>query len=120
VVDYLTRFSGLTAEDLDPTRSRHAVVSLKTAYMKLRYLIIDTVELYQQPNMRKIALRFLCAYLLKTEIQLDTHDSIEDARAALRLHNKYIELVAANDFDKTLVEIYSAGRHCRWKIADLE
>ncbi|RHY52955.1 hypothetical protein DYB38_005028, partial [Aphanomyces astaci] len=71
-------------------------------------------------NMRKIALRFLCAYLLKTEIQLDTHDSIEDARAALRLHNKYIELVAANDFDKTLVEIYSAGRHCRWKIADLE
>ncbi|RHY34661.1 hypothetical protein DYB32_000760 [Aphanomyces invadans] len=165
VVDYLTRFSGLTGEDLDPARSRHPVVSLKTAYMKLRYLvdagclfvghglhkdfrivnifvppnqvlwpprfvyflnkgfcaqIIDTVELYQQPNMRKIALRFLCAYLLKAEIQLDTHDSIEDARAALRLHNKYLELVATNEFDKTLVEIYSAGRHCRWKIADLE
>ncbi|CAK4695993.1 unnamed protein product [Aphanomyces euteiches] len=147
VVDYLTRFSGLVAGDLDPTQSRHNVVSLKTAYMKLRYLVdagcvfvghglrkdfrivnifvppeqvIDTVELYQQPSMRKIALRFLCAYLLKAEIQLETHDSIEDARAALKLHNKYLELVERGEFDKTLVEIYAAGRLCRWKIADLE
>ncbi|KAF0696751.1 Aste57867_12510 [Aphanomyces stellatus] len=147
VVDYLTRFSGLVAEDLNPALSRHHVVSLKTAYMKLRYLVdagclfvghglrkdfrivnvfvppdqvIDTVELYQQPNMRKIALRFLCAYLLKAEIQLETHDSIEDARAALKLHNKYLELTKNNEFDRTLMEIYAAGRVCRWKIADLE
>ncbi|OQR98814.1 hypothetical protein ACHHYP_07866 [Achlya hypogyna] len=147
VVDYLTRFSGLVADDLNPAVSRHHVVPLKAAYMKLRYLVdrgclfvghglgkdfrivnlfvppdqvIDTVELYQQPNMRKIALRFLVVYLFKAHIQLETHDSIEDARAALMLHNKYRELMTKNEFERTLMEIYAAGRQSRWKIADLE
>ncbi|KDO35609.1 hypothetical protein SPRG_00453 [Saprolegnia parasitica CBS 223.65] len=147
VVDYLTRFSGLVADDLNPSVSRHHVVPLKAAYMKLRYLvdrgclfvghglgkdfrivnlfvppeqIIDTVELYQQPNMRKIALRFLIVYLFKAHIQLETHDSIEDARAALMLHNKYRDLMATQEFERTLMEIYAAGRQSRWKIADLE
>ena len=39
VMDYLTRFSGLTAEDLDPATSRHNLVTSRTAYLKLRYLI---------------------------------------------------------------------------------
>ncbi|OQS00044.1 PAB-dependent poly(A)-specific ribonuclease subunit 2, partial [Thraustotheca clavata] len=147
VVDYLNRFSGLVSEDLSPSLSRHQVLALKNAYMKLRYLvdrgclfvghglgkdfrivnlfvppdqIIDTVELYQQPNMRKIALRFLIVYLFKAHIQLETHDSIEDARAALMLHNKYKELMSKNEFERTLMEIYAAGRQSRWKIADLQ
>lgn len=36
VMDYLTRFSGLTALDLDPSSSRHHLVTPRTAYLKLR------------------------------------------------------------------------------------
>lgn len=39
VVDYVTRFSGLHEEDLNPLLSRHAVVSNRTAYLKLKYFI---------------------------------------------------------------------------------
>ncbi len=146
VVDYLTRFSGLTARDLDPSSSgnKRNLVSLKTVYLKLLYLVdigcvfvghglrkdfriinihipssqvVDTVELYQQPMKRKIALRFLSALLIGGDIQGDTHDSIEDARAALLLHNKYLELKDLNLFNEKLQEIYTIGRKCRWQVA---
>lgn len=39
VVDYLTRFSGLNPEDLNPKTSRHSVVSSRAAYLKLRYYV---------------------------------------------------------------------------------
>lgn len=39
VVDYVTRFSGITAEDLNPLTSRHSVLSQRSAYLKLRYFI---------------------------------------------------------------------------------
>eukprot|EP01041_Mallomonas_annulata_P010277 gene10277-21444_t len=39
VVDYVTRFSGLTEEDLTPSLSRFSIISHRTAYLKLRYLI---------------------------------------------------------------------------------
>ncbi len=39
MVDYLTRFSGLKAADLDPTISTHYMLPLKIVYMKLRYLV---------------------------------------------------------------------------------
>ena len=38
-MDYLTRFSGLVHGDLDPATSVHYLVSLKTAYLKLRWLV---------------------------------------------------------------------------------
>ena len=38
-MDYLTRFSGLVHGDLDPATSVHHLVSLKTAYLKLRWLV---------------------------------------------------------------------------------
>lgn len=38
VVDYLTRFSGVTAADLDPKKSTHHLVTMQSAYLKLRYL----------------------------------------------------------------------------------
>ena len=38
VLDYKTRFSGLTAVDLDPMHSPHHLVHLRTAYAKLRLL----------------------------------------------------------------------------------
>ena len=36
IVDYVTRFSGIVAEDLQPAISRHAVVTNRTAYLKVR------------------------------------------------------------------------------------
>jgi PAB-dependent poly(A)-specific ribonuclease subunit 2 len=38
VVDYLTRFSGIVAGDLDPKLSPHHLISTRSAYLKLRYL----------------------------------------------------------------------------------
>ena len=39
VADYLTRFSGLTHDDLEIHKSKHYLVQLKDSYMRLRYLI---------------------------------------------------------------------------------
>jgi len=119
VIDYLTRFSGIVPGDLDPKLSKHHVTTLKAVYLKLRYLVdkgccflghglakdfrifnilvppqqvIDTVELFHLDGQRKISLRFLASCLLNLDIQTETHCSIEDARTALILFNKYLEL----------------------------
>merc|ERR1711988_910332 len=39
VVDYLTRFSGLSRQDLDPLTSLHNLISSRASYMKVRYLL---------------------------------------------------------------------------------
>ncbi|KAI9840488.1 MAG: poly(A)-specific ribonuclease [Sclerophora amabilis] len=144
VVDYLTAFSGIQAGDLDPTRSRHIVVPLKVAYKKLWLLlnlgcvfvghglpkdfrtinihvpkrqVIDTVDLFFiRARQRKLSLRFLAWFLLKEEIQTDTHDSIEDARTALRLYRKYQEFLDAGIFDAMLADIYAKGREVNYKV----
>ncbi|KAF0980632.1 hypothetical protein FDP41_013115 [Naegleria fowleri] len=145
IEDYMTRFSGLKPGDLDidNTSNSHHVTELKYTYLKLRYLmdvkkvkfighglsndfkiinifvpkeqIIDTVELFRLPNQRKISLRFLCKYLLHQDIQQDTHDSVEDARTALRLYKKYTELKQKNSFTSTLQDIYNIGRQTNWQ-----
>eukprot|EP00898_Chlorokybus_atmophyticus_P002747 jgi/Chlat1/3473/Chrsp23S03668 len=153
VYDYLTRFSGLSHGDLDPSMSTHHITTLKRAYLKLRYLvdngcrqvtdtytnqfvghglktdfrminivvppeqIIDTVELFHLKRQRKLSLRFLSSYLLRTDIQKDTHDSIEDARTALKLYEKYRELTAAGKFNEILLETYRYGRLHNWEVS---
>ncbi|KAI8820757.1 ubiquitin carboxyl-terminal hydrolase-domain-containing protein [Fimicolochytrium jonesii] len=144
VVDYLTEFSGikckgrtlfaisfnlkvgrtidwsyLPAGDLDIALSRHPLVSLKSAYKKLRLLVdlgcvfvghglkkdfriinilvppdqvIDTVDIFFiQNRQRKLSLRFLAWCLLRLDIQSETHDSSEDART--------VSFVGARSFD---------------------
>ncbi len=39
VVDYSTRYSGLVSGDLDPAISKHHLIPLKRAYLKIRYLV---------------------------------------------------------------------------------
>ena len=145
IVDYLTRFSGIVAEDLQPAVSRNAVVSNRTAYLKLRFFadsgcifvghgldkdfdtanifvpreqVIDTVELWRLPNQRKMSLRFLAAYVLKEDIQDEIHDSIEDAKTALFLYRTYQAVAAKgyNHLQSVLQEMYAYGTKTNWSI----
>ncbi|KAF8201644.1 ubiquitin carboxyl-terminal hydrolase-domain-containing protein [Pholiota molesta] len=138
IVDYLTEFSGIKFGDLDPLHSQYTLTPLKLVYKKLRLLVdcgcifighglskdfriiniyvppeqvIDTVDLYfLRARQRRLSLRFLSWYILGEHIQTDTHDSIEDARSALRLYNAYHEFEAQGIFDQKLEEIYREGR----------
>ena len=146
IVDFLTRFSGLRVGDLDPSVSPHHLVPLKIVYLKLRHLVdvgcifvghgltndfriinlfvppsqvMDTVDLFRLPGQRKISLRFLAAFLLRKGIQGDTHDSVEDARYALLLYRKYVELKRSGEeaLTRTIQAIYECGRRTNWKNA---
>jgi len=148
VVDYATRFSGISPDDLDPRASkRDKLVNRAAALMKLRHLVdrgcviighglakdfrvlnivpppdqvLDTVHLFSRPGERKISLRFLASRLLGCDIQQDRHDSIEDARAALRLYRKYEELQAEGTLAKTIADLYNFGRSVEWALAGVE
>ncbi|VDB99948.1 unnamed protein product [Peniophora sp. CBMAI 1063] len=145
VVDYLTEFSGVSFGDLDPTVSRYTLTPLKVVYKKLRALVdcgcifighglskdfriinifvppdqvIDTVDVYFiRERQRRLSLRFLAWTVLHERIQAHTHDSIEDARTALRLWKAFQDLEAQGPgaFDVRLEEVYKEGRELGWK-----
>lgn len=146
VVDYLTRFSGVSAGDLDPGRSPYTVRPLKTVYKKLLALVeagvvfvghglkkdlrvlnfavpaqqvVDTVVLFRDPEKRLLSLRFLVGTLLGSDIQTggsDGHDSVEDALAAVRLFGAHEELQERGVFAETLRNLYSYGYQHGWKV----
>ena len=147
VVDYVTKYSGVSAGDLDPNLSLHPLVPLKVAYKKLWLLLnlgcifvghgltkdfrninifvpksqmVDTVTLFYNPtrSKRNLSLRFLAWYLLKENIQSETHDSIEDAFTALKLWRKYQEYEDAGVLEKMIDEIYTAGRKWNYKVPE--
>lgn len=73
--------------------------------------VIDTVDLYFLRNrQRRLSLRFLSWFVLGENIQTETHDSIEDARSALRLYKAYHEFEERGVFDEKLEELYRAGK----------
>lgn len=74
------------------------------------------MALYQKKDShRKLSLRFLSWFLLKQDIQLDTHDSIEDARAALLLYKMYKAFEKDGRLEDVLDDIYSEGRRLNWR-----
>ncbi|KAL2689869.1 poly(A)-specific ribonuclease [[Neocosmospora] mangrovei] len=143
IVDYLTSYSGITEQDLDPRVSKHSLLPLKLAYKKMWILlnrgckflghglkqdfrvinihipksqIIDTIDLFfLKSRLRKLSLAFLAWYLLKEDIQMETHDSIEDSRTALKLYKKYLEFQDAGILETMLQDIYRAGRDVNFK-----
>ena len=60
---------------------------------------------------RKLSLRFLVSRLLgKADFQAGEHDSVEDARAALALYEKWRELKRAGTLEETIESLYEYGR----------
>lgn len=143
IVDYLTRFSGIVPDDLDPAKTSHHLISTRSAYLKLRYLVekgcifvghglrqdfatvnlivpphqvLDTVEIYHQPGMRYISLRFLTNCVLGRDMQQDIHDSVEDALAAFELYETALRWHKDGTFEKKLQDIYSYGQRMDWKL----
>lgn len=144
IVNYLTEFSGIHEGDLDPERSRHNLVPHKYAYRKLYALVragcvfighglrsdfriinlnlpkeqvIDTVDLFYLPErQRKLSLKFLAWFFLEEQIQQAEHDSIEDARTALLLYQKYLEFQSAGIFEMRLQEVYEEGRSLNYRV----
>lgn len=59
--------------------------------------------------------------LTDLNIQGETHDSIEDARTALQLYRKYLELSRGGGSDevrKVLKGLYEKGRQQDWKVPE--
>lgn len=143
VVDYLTEFSGIVHGDLDVNTSKHPLVTLKATYRRLRNLVdlgcifvghglqndfriinlhvppeqvIDTVNIYFYPERhRRLSLRFLAWAVLGEDIQAITHDSIEDSLTALRLYDKYQDLINIGEFEKLLSDVYTKGSYYNFK-----
>ncbi|KAK4189398.1 ubiquitin carboxyl-terminal hydrolase-domain-containing protein [Podospora australis] len=142
VVDYLTKYSGITASDLDVRTSRHTLVPLKTAYKKIWVLlnlgcvflghglkqdfrvmdiqipaaqIIDTQKIYYRPERKRLlSLSLLSLLVLRKKIQENSHDSIEDSLTALQLYRKYEEYVDAGLWERELDNIYARGKAINW------
>ena len=85
ILDYLTEYSGILPEDLDPKNGRHPVITMKQAYRRLRFLVdlgcifighglpkdfrtinlvvppaqvIDTVDLYRKDGQRWVLMHW--------------------------------------------------------------
>jgi PAB-dependent poly(A)-specific ribonuclease subunit 2 len=83
--------------------------------------VLDTVDLFHiKSRQRKLSLRFLAWVLLGEEIQQEDggggHDSIEDARTALRLYRKYEEFADAGVLERVLVDVYKKGGSVGFKV----
>ena len=55
-------------------------------------------------------MRFLAWCLLGQDIQRFRHDSVEDARTALALYKKYLEIKEKGNFEKVMEDIYEEGK----------
>lgn len=82
--------------------------------------VIDTVELFYRKGARQLSLRFLIWLLLDEKVQAGEHghDSIEDARAALRLWEKWKELEREGRIEKVLKEIYREGQRLGFRVPE--
>ncbi len=62
-----------------------------------------------------MSLRFLAHYVLKQDIQGETHDSVEDARVALHLYRYHKMCKRDGTLYKTINKLYEYGRGVDFK-----
>jgi len=55
-------------------------------------------------------------FLLGLKIQSVTHDSIEDARTALQLYQRYRKIEVKGNVTATLKELYEVGERLQWQV----
>lgn len=146
IYDYTTNFSGIEQDDLNFYKSSKNLVTLQTSYRKLWLLlnlgvifighglytdfrtinlqvpqrqIRDTADLYYKPDMkRQLSLKFLAYVMLKQDVQTGNHDSIEDARTALLLYKRYVELLLRGEFESMLNHVYAQGNKLRFRVPE--
>ncbi|KAF2485463.1 ubiquitin carboxyl-terminal hydrolase-domain-containing protein [Neohortaea acidophila] len=83
--------------------------------------VIDTQDLFSlgERSRRKLSLRFLAWLILGEDIQQNItagHDSIEDARAALKLWRKYLEYAEAGILEQIKDEVFVKGKATDFKV----
>jgi len=83
--------------------------------------VIDTQDLFSlgSRSQRKLSLRFLAWLLLQEDIQQNStvgHDSIEDARTALKLWRRYLEYEDEGCLEDVKDEIWRRGRRTEFKV----
>lgn len=78
--------------------------------------VIDTVTLFRLPHQRNVSLRFLAWHFLGNKIQSQTHDSVEDAHAALQLYQCYKTLETEGNLQLRLEELYKCGKEMNWMV----
>ena len=146
IEDYITSFSGIEPGDLSPTESKKNLVTHQTCYRRLWLLlnlgcnfvghglqndfrtinlhvpksqIRDTSDLFFLPDFkRKLSLKFLSYVVLNEQVQVGNHDSIEDAKFALRLYKAYLKLKQTNQLNSTLDHIYTEGQRLKFRVPD--
>lgn len=144
IEDYITSYSGIEKGDLDPYMSKKSLTYLEVAYRKLWLLlqigvifvghglandfrainiqvpedqVRDTLILYSKKEVkRKLGLKFLTYMILGKNVQTGNHNSIEDARSALDLYDKYLELVKENKLKDELDRVYLEGARTGFKV----
>ncbi len=62
-----------------------------------------------------MSLRFLAHYVLKQDIQGETHDSVEDARVALQLYDHHKMCKADGTLNRTINRLYEYGNRVDFK-----
>lgn len=146
IKNYITSFSGIEPGDLDPIASTKNLVTLQTSYRRLWLLlnlgcvfighglqndfrtinihvpkrqIRDTLELFFLPEFkRKLSLKFLSYAVLGEKVQTGNHDSIEDAKFALKLYKKYQQLQQSGKFESTLDMVYMEGQRLKFRVPE--
>lgn len=144
--DYVTTFSGIEPGDLDPARTTKNLVTFQTSYRRLWLLlnmgcvfvghgldndfrtmnlhvprpqIRDTLRLYFLPEKKRtLSLKFLSYVVLHAAVQVGNHDSIEDAKYALKLYKAYKEWDAVGEVVLMLDYVYREGKKYKFKVPD--
>lgn len=134
VVDYLTKFSGIVESDLNPAESNKYLTTHKRLLLRMHVMIqrgaifvghalhndftvlnvhvaepqiIDTVALMRIESERMLSLSFLVKEFLGEIIQTAEHDSVIDARYALKLYRRYIEICEKGTLAAEMRRIYT-------------